>query len=545
MKKIFIYFIVTGVLSCFSPALWSYSFTVQGGFYDSDYNPVAGKASGLITKVDKNDYIYNVVEYSDGKSSGFYGFGFYGIDSIQLPKQSGQNIGIFKMNPDGSIVWGKVIHAPRLDSSNPYGIKPTDLEIDSNGNIYVTGVFFKTVDFNPSQQTAYLTNSISNGGRDVFILRLTSNGNYSWVKQLKKSGDASEEGFSDAVNPQLTIDSSGNIVVADWFKGSIDLNPDPIYTDIKASDQLGDVFIVTLNQAGQRVRSGVIKGSSGEKVIAMKASSFGSIWIAGWGINVDVNPSATENLVGGYIYIAKISEDLNTVYWAGSISGDPSVKLSSMSQSSINFSDYYIYLAGTYEGNIDADPSGGINLLGTGAAGGRHAFLVSIDGNGAFQWAQKFGSESGNGAVQGGTVSLAANSESVYMSFSYNGVIDVNPGPGLLERTAEGGFSGDLYFRRLSRNGTIILDRSFEGLNYHTSGNDGYTPVTMAVDQLVNEMPFAGLEKGIILTGTLYHNGDTNPASARLPNLFADEPDSHFQAFISRIEESGFYVPAP
>ena len=59
--------------------------------------------------------------------------------------------------------------------------------VDSSGNIYTTGLFQGTVDFDPGAGTANLT---SNGLHDVFVLKLNSSGNYVWAKSF--GGDESE-----------------------------------------------------------------------------------------------------------------------------------------------------------------------------------------------------------------------------------------------------------------------------------------------------------------------------------------------------------------
>src|SRR5687767_10864343 len=56
-----------------------------------------------------------------------------------------------------------------------------DIAIDAQGNIYTTGFFYDTCDFDPGLGTFTLT---SNGGSNCYISKLNANGDFVWAKPI-------------------------------------------------------------------------------------------------------------------------------------------------------------------------------------------------------------------------------------------------------------------------------------------------------------------------------------------------------------------------
>ncbi len=88
------------------------------------------------------------------------------------------------------------------------------IAIDVYGNIYTSGVFVDTIDFDPGNG---IYNLVSVGSQDIFIQKLDSAGNFIWAKSM--GAGFSDEGLS------ISLDASGNIFTTGHFRGPADFDP--------------------------------------------------------------------------------------------------------------------------------------------------------------------------------------------------------------------------------------------------------------------------------------------------------------------------------
>ncbi|HLG35194.1 MAG TPA: hypothetical protein VI757_09965, partial [Bacteroidia bacterium] len=88
------------------------------------------------------------------------------------------------------------------------------IAIDASGNVYTTGSFEGTVDFDPG---AGIFNLTSAGSDDIFISRLDGSGNFVWAKAM--GGTSSDGGNS------VAVDASGNVYTTGLFYDTADFDP--------------------------------------------------------------------------------------------------------------------------------------------------------------------------------------------------------------------------------------------------------------------------------------------------------------------------------
>ena len=114
----------------------------------------------------------------------------------------------------------------------------SSIAVDSSGNIYTTGYFQGTVDFDPGVGT---TNLISTGDYDVFVSKLDSTGALLWAKSFG--------GTSADLSSSIAVDNSGNIYTTGYFQGTVDFDPGVGTTNLTSAGG-DDVFVLKLSSSG-------------------------------------------------------------------------------------------------------------------------------------------------------------------------------------------------------------------------------------------------------------------------------------------------------
>ena len=89
-----------------------------------------------------------------------------GTDTLNLTSAGWSDIFIQKLDPNGNLIWAKSMGGPTF-RDEAYSITT-----DISGNIYTTGFFSSTTDFDPSVNTFILSSYLA-GYSDIFILKLS------------------------------------------------------------------------------------------------------------------------------------------------------------------------------------------------------------------------------------------------------------------------------------------------------------------------------------------------------------------------------------
>lgn len=389
-----------------------------------------------------------------------------------------------------------------------------DVAVDNQNNVYATGMFQGTIDFDPG---AGVTNLSSGGGRNIFIQKLNPAGDLIWAKVFPS-------GSSFTVN-SMTVDYQNNVIIAGYFNGTSSFQTVDSTSTLSNPTAQSDAFIVKMNAAGQFLWARSFGnpndiGMEGDQITSIKTDNSGNIYSTGYYYGVaDFDPGpATANLNNSSgnsdIFIQKLNPQGNYV-WAKRVGGSGYDQATSLevSQNSVVITGWFqlavdfnpgaatnqlvagaqstdmfllflttdgdftrvkhfdgpitnkgvevaatstgdFYLTGTYADTLDLDPGSGTQLVYT---AGTSFFVVKLNSVGDFIWGKSF-SDSGSG-YQYPTALEALQQKGVVISGAFTGTADFDPGNGVSNLTAVG--EADVFLLYLNENGNFVWAGSF------------------------------------------------------------------------------------
>jgi len=182
------------------------------------------------------------------------------------------------------------------------------MAFDYSENIYLTGIYEDTVDFDPGPDFDFHT---SNGYYDSFLSKLASNGNYIWAKTW---GGTEGINWWEDNSQSVVLDMDGNIIITGPFSSSVDFNPGS-GEEIRISNGSTDQYILKLNTEGNYVSVVTFGGSDKDWADIIAIDQYDNIFITGFFMNtVDFDPTdGVDNRTsngGSDIFLAKFTQDV-------------------------------------------------------------------------------------------------------------------------------------------------------------------------------------------------------------------------------------------
>lgn len=312
-----------------------------------------------------------------------------------------------KYSKNGALVWAKQIGGGGYDYSRA-------IAVDASGNVYITGSFESTADFDPG---AGVNNLVSSGGKDSYLAKYAANGSYVWAQKTGSGG-------YDESN-SLFVSSAGVITVAGYFGGVVDFDPSTAVVSYDAGGT-SDPFFARYATDGSLIWAKDITGNGESSAQHVFIDSAGALYLSGnfFG-TLDFDTGAgVFNLTGAGskdAFYAKYSAT-GDFAWAASIgSGGDETGQHIIADKAGN-----VYATGFYIGLVDFDPGAAVFNLSSGP-GSFNAYLLKLNKDGVFQWANNIG-----GSQDDIGLSLALDAQqNIYMTGYFSGVASFSAGRSL------------------------------------------------------------------------------------------------------------------
>ncbi|NBY40315.1 MAG: T9SS C-terminal target domain-containing protein [Flavobacteriia bacterium] len=394
----------------------------------------AGTEYGNDIAVDANGNVCTVGPYQSATVDFDPGPGVFNLTN-------GGNTATFiqKLDSNGNFIWAK-----KIENIAGFEVVAYSVEIDLSGAIYVTGQFNGTPDFNPGPGVFNLTN-FSGAGYDMFILKLDSNGNFLWAKQLG--------GLDWDIVFNLSLDAAANIYVTGCFKGTCDFDPGPAVFNLTSAGD-NDIFVAKFDVNGNFQWVKKVGGTASDKAISIFADNTGNVLITGEFLSpvVDFNPGVgVFNISNSGVYDAFVLklDNAGNFQWAKKI-GAAGSQAGRAITTDVNGN---VLTCGFFQGTVDFDP--GVNTSNLTAFGFsgiyNDIFVQKLDPSGNFLWAKQFGGANTSGSAW----SLVTDPfGSVYLTGNFNGVMDFDPSNGVYNLNA--GNDSKQFTLKLNSSGDLV-----------------------------------------------------------------------------------------
>jgi hypothetical protein len=462
-------------------------------FFSSAQLPKLDWANGIgskngednpLVKTDSSGNVIIVGTFSDTIDFDF------GTKKFLLTSTGGGAIFILKLDSSGNFIWAGKIDGDGFAS-------PEEMVLDKSGNIYITGHFYNSTDFDPSNKTFILKSvgkTYSDG--DVFIAKYNTTGNFLWAKNF--GGPSSEDGLS------IAVDKFGNVYTCGKFEDSTDFNPGTGKYFLKCKG-VDDAFISKLDASGNFVWAKNLGAGWRSEASRIALDTSDNLYISGiYHDSIDCDFGTKKFMIvskgSSDVFVLKMDAQANFI-WAKSIGGTSADYLTGMA---LNASGN-IFLTGLYQDYIDVDPGPKNYYLAH--KGNQDIFLVQLNNKGEFAGALSIGNKDYERATDIDLDKVG----NIYLTGEFRGKTDFDPGIDTFFCTAAG---WDLFVLKLDSSGQFVWEFTIGGSKYEHGA-------AITLDEAGN----------IYATGVIQTPVDCDPGSGKFEVKFAGGNDIFLSKF--------------
>jgi hypothetical protein len=277
---------------------------------------------------------------------------------------------VAKYTSSGDFLWVK-----QFNGDPTVGMR--DIAINDRGDIFLLGIISGPTNFDPGNSNFMLS---SNGGTDIFILKLNSLGSFIWAKSFG--------GSTNDFPGDFTISDNGFFYIAGGFVNTVDFDPGIGVFNL-SSNGSSDIFILKLDSNGSFVwakSAGSASNDNGRNIVIHPDGDL--VLFALFSDSVDFNFDTTNTFLSSNgitdVAVVKYSSNGNLI-WARSIGNSNSNWIEDADVSP----NGGIYFTGYFTDTLDLDPGSNSHLVNSN--NNPDGYLNKLDSEGNFVWGTSFG----------------------------------------------------------------------------------------------------------------------------------------------------------
>lgn len=286
-----------------------------------------------------------------------------GAGVLAIASQGQLDMLVQRFTGEGELVWAQGTGSSGADLG-------LSMALDAEENIWITGSFEGTVDFDPGTGTSPL---ISAGAWDIFVTKRSADGELVWAGRM-----GGVENFDTGYD--IAVDAEGNAIVTGSFFGSGDFDPGAgVHTLTASSLGSDEVFVQKLSPAGEFLWAKALGGEGADLGYGVGVTSDGRVLLTGFfsgTADLDPDPTAVFELTTGSsnffdAFLCELDPD-GAFLGASQFAGAGSIATQPIAIGP----DDAVTIAGHFESTVDMDP-GAAEVLVT-SSGFRDAFVVRL-----------------------------------------------------------------------------------------------------------------------------------------------------------------------
>ncbi|MBX7206021.1 MAG: T9SS type A sorting domain-containing protein [Bacteroidia bacterium] len=355
------------------------------------------------------------------------------------------------------------LHAQKLQWANAIGDSyeqaGTDLAYDFKGNVFVTGKYIGSLDFDPGPGKAILNGKGPYANSyNIFLAKYNKVGGYEWAFSIGRE--------YAVVGQAITCDSKGNVILTGCVGGaSVDLDPGT-GEYLVGSDKESSIFMAKYSPQGTLMWASHIKKASGaaenhQLPYDVACDGKDNIYLVGsfsiQSMDFDPGPGVVSLTGKGStdIFMAKYS-GTGKYIWAKSIGGVGSDICYEMAI----HCNGDIAITGWFETEVDFDPGPGVKKISSRNPDTYDAYVAKFDNNCTLQWVYSMSKKEDSYAF---SVCFDPKGNVFVSGWNYSSDVFFTTGPAQSPPVTISfpDLQGGMYFAKYSPNGVLQWAKPF------------------------------------------------------------------------------------